>query len=196
MTTADGTIEREIQKVLAGSPKPRLLLHTCCGPCLCGAMSRIKDFFDITIFFYNPNIMPKSEFNMRLCALKTVVEYFGNVKLIVPEQSEDEYTSLVRGLENLPEGGQRCEKCFALRLEKTALYMREHADDYDYFATTLTVSPHKNAALINEIGAETAARTGTAYLASDLKKHDGSLMSTRLSKELGIYRQNYCGCAF
>ena len=174
--------------------KPRLLLQVCCAPCFCGSIEYLTEHFDVTAFFYNPNIQPKEEFNLRLDALKQLIEHFPSVKLIVPEQDESEYLSFVEGLEKEKEGGSRCTACFDLRLEKTAQYMREN--DYDYFATTLTVSPHKNAKLINEIGNKLASKYTVKYLESDFKKKDGYLRSIRLSKELDLYRQDYCGCSF
>lgn len=184
-----GTVEYEM-----GMGK-RMLLHACCGPCLLGALSRIYGQYDITVYFYNPNILPKEEFIKRLDALKTVVAHYEGVKLIVPEQSGEEFERIADGLWTLPEGGKRCERCFELRLEKTAEYVAS-CGEYDCFATTLTVSPHKNAALINAIGKLAGEKYGVCYLASDFKKCDGYLNSTKLSKELGIYRQSYCGCNY
>lgn len=176
--------------------KRRLLLHACCGPCAAGALSRIAPYFDVTVFFYNPNILPNEEFMRRFEALKTVVAYFKGVKLIAPEQRAEEFITRAAGMRSLPEGGARCTFCFNLRLEKTARFLAEHRDEYDCFATTLTVSPHKNAALINDIGLKVAEEYDVSYLTSDFKKHDGFLRSTQLSKQLGIYRQNYCGCGW
>ena len=116
--------------------------------------------------------------------------------MVVPEQDENEYISFVKGLENEKEGGARCTACFDLRLEKTAEYLSSHKDEYDYFATTLTVSPHKNAPLINEVGNKMGDKYGVQYLESDFKKKDGYLRSIRLSRTLGLYRQDYCGCSF
>lgn len=191
-TYPEGTVEYVMQNVT--EKRPRLLLHACCGPCLAGTLANIADFFDITVYFYNPNIMPKEEFNMRLQALKDVILHFDSVKLIVPEQSEVEYLPLIKGLESAPEGGARCAICFELRLANTARYFAEHKDEFDYFTTTLTISPLKNAKLINEIGARVANANGVNYLASDFKKRDGYLKSTTLCKQWGIYRQHYCGC--
>ena len=174
--------------------KPKLLLQVCCAPCFCGSIEYLTEHFDVTAFFYNPNIQPKEEFNLRLDALKQLIEHFPSVKLVVPEQDENEYLSFVEGLEKEKEGGSRCTACFDLRLEITAQYMRDN--DYDYFATTLTVSPHKNAKLINEIGNKLASKYNVKYLESDFKKKDGYLRSIRLSKELDLYRQDYCGCSF
>lgn len=178
------------------SAAKRLLLHVCCGPCAAGVLPAIADFFDVTLYYYNPNILPKSEFIKRLDTLKQLLEHFPQVKLIAPEQNETEYTDIVRGMENLPEGGARCTECFKLRLGKTAEYLAAHKDEYDYFATTLTVSPRKNAKLINAIGEECGEKFGVEYLCSDFKKKDGYLASVKLCKEYGLYRQHYCGCGF
>ena len=176
--------------------KPRLLLQVCCAPCFAGSVEYLTEHFDVTAFFYNPNIQPKQEFNLRLDALKQLIESFPSVKLVVPEQDENEYLTYVKGLEKEKEGGARCTGCFELRLEKTAKYMMDNMGDFDYFATTLTVSPHKNAKLINEIGNKIATKYGVNYLESDFKKKDGFLRSINKSKELGLYRQDYCGCSF
>lgn len=191
-----GSIEEQIEKVKTSGQKPRLLLHACCGPCASSVLEYLTPYFDITVFFYNPNIMPKEEFIRRLEALKVVIEHFDDTKLIVPEQSEDDYLPLVKGLEGEPEGGKRCGVCFALRLDGTAKYLVSHKGDYDFFATTLTVSPHKDNVRINEIGNSIAEKYDVTYLSSNFKKRDGYLRSTQLSKEFGIYRQNYCGCKF
>ncbi len=187
-----GTVEYQIAQKRAN--KARLLLHACCGPCSAGVLDAIANFFDITIYFYNPNILPKEEFIRRLEALKTVISHFDGVKLIVPEQDCSIFIARAKGMESLPEGGARCNLCFEMRLDATAEYLAAHRDEYDFFATTLTVSPHKNAQLINEIGKQCAAKYQVEYLSSDFKKHDGFLRSTILSKQFGIYRQNYCGC--
>lgn len=189
-------VDKQIELVKNGAKKPRLLLHVCCGPCACGVLEYIAPYFDVTAFYYNPNILPHEEWQLRLNALKTVLEYFGDIPLIVPQQSESEFLERARGYEALPEGGERCTRCFDLRLNVTGKYFSDHFADFDFFATTLTVSPHKNAKLINEIGLGIAELYDVPYLASDFKKHDGFLKSTQLSKQLGIYRQNYCGCLF
>lgn len=189
-----GTIEYEIALAEASAQKPRLLLHACCGPCASSVLEYLTPHFDVTVFYYNPNILPKEEFIKRENALKDVISHFKGVQLIVPDQYESEYISYVKGHKNDLEGGARCELCFTLRLEKTAEYLKAHSDDFDYFATTLTVSPHKNAPLINRIGNEIANNLGVKYLDSDFKKRDGYLRSTVLCREWGIYRQVYCGC--
>ncbi len=189
-----GTIEYVISQ--SAMVKPRLLLHACCGPCASSVLEYLTVHFDVTVLFYNPNIMPKDEFMLRLDALKVVISHFEGVKLIVPPQAENEYASLIAGLEDTPEGGQRCTQCFSLRLGYSAKYMAEHRDDFDFFATTLTVSPHKNATIINCIGKQFATEYNVEYLCSNFKKKDGYLRSTKLSKEWNIYRQTYCGCKF
>lgn len=189
-----GTIEYEMQLAKENCKKPRLLLHACCGPCASSVLEYLTPLFDVTVYFYNPNILPKEEFIKRENALKDVIAHFDGVKLIIPVQDEIEYISYVKGHKNDREGGARCELCFTLRLEKTAEYLKAHSDDFDYFATTLTVSPHKNAPLINRIGNEIANNLDVKYLDSDFKKRDGYLRSTVLCREWGIYRQVYCGC--
>ena len=169
-----GTIEYEIALAEASAQKPRLLLHACCGPCASSVLEYLTPHFDVTVFYYNPNILPKEEF--------------------IKRENESEYISYVKGHKNDLEGGARCELCFTLRLEKTAEYLKAHSDDFDYFATTLTVSPHKNAPLINRIGNEIANNLGVKYLDSDFKKRDGYLRSIVLCREWDVYRQVYCGC--
>lgn len=189
-----GTIEYEMQLAKENYKKPRLLLHACCGPCASSVLEYLTPLFDVTVYFYNPNILPKEEFIKRENALKDVIAHFDGVKLIIPEQDETEYISYVKGHKNDREGGARCSLCFTLRLEKTAEFLKSHSDEFDFFATTLTVSPHKNAPLINQIGNDVANKIGVKYLSSDFKKRDGYLRSTVLCREWGIYRQVYCGC--
>ena len=191
-----GSIDERIQIITETGERPRLLLHACCGPCASSVLERLTPYFDVTVFFYNPNIMPKNEFNRRLDALKVVISHFNGTKFIVPKQDENDYVPLVKGLENDKEGGARCGICFALRLEATAKYLAEHKDEYDFFATTLTVSPHKDNVRINEIGNAVAKKFDVEYLSSNFKKQNGYLRSTQLSREFGIYRQDYCGCKF
>lgn len=192
----EGTVEYAIEQAAQNGIKKRLLLHACCGPCASSVFEYLVPYFDVTVFYYNPNIMPKEEFIKRETALKDVIAHFDGVKLITPEQNQEEYLSFVKGKEDAPEGGERCTLCFDLRLEKCAKFVADNLDKYDCFATTLTVSPHKNAPLINEIGAKKAQQYGVEYLASNFKKRDGYLRSIQLCKQWEIYRQAYCGCAF
>ena len=174
--------------------RPKILLHSCCGPCSSTCIERLKQNFDVTVFYYNPNIYPQSEFNIRLENQKKVATYFSNVKIISLNYCEDEYLQEVKGLESEREGGKRCEKCFYLRLKKTAQYAKDNG--HDFFGTTLTVSSHKDEQKINVIGEQISAEVGIPFLYSDFKKHDGYKRSIELSKQLGLYRQNYCGCRF
>lgn len=189
-----GTVEYLIQSSCENTAKPRLLLHACCGPCASSVLEYLTPHFDVTVYYYNPNILPKEEFILRENALKEVVLHYNGVNLITPDQDANEYITYVKGHKDDAEGGARCSLCFALRLENTASFLAKNKDKYDYFATTLTVSPHKNAPLINQIGKEIATKYGVEYLSSDFKKRDGYLRSIQLCKEWNIYRQTYCGC--
>lgn len=168
----------------------RLLLHCCCAPCSSACLERLKDYFKITVLFYNPNI-EDGEYERRKEELLRLISTTGWADFIDCDHDESEFYSAVKGLEDAGEGSSRCLKCFELRLAKT----KEIADKngYDFFTTTLTVSPLKNAQAINAIGARLG---GEKWLYSDFKKRNGYLRSTELSKEYGLYRQNYCGCKF
>ena len=191
--------QKEMEAVIAalGEERPRLLLHSCCGPCSSAVLERLTPFFETTVFFYNPNILPEAEFEKRLYWQKWLLArapFAAGVELIVPPREEEAFRAAAAGLEELPEGGFRCTKCFQLRLSRTAEAAR--AGGYDFFATTLTVSPHKNAPLINAVGEKLAGETGVAWLPSDFKKKDGYRRSIELSHEYGLYRQAWCGCGW
>ncbi len=192
----DRNYEREMQKIIdqiSGlTKKPKLLLHACCAPCASACVVRLKDFFDITLFFYNPNMDSQEEYRLRAEEVVRLSEHFG-IGFIIEEYNSKQFYSKVLGLEKEKEGGARCERCFELRLEKTADYAKDNG--YDYFATTLTISPLKNAKLINQIGLRLGGESAS-YLVSDFKKKNGYIRSIQLSKELNLYRQNYCGCVF
>ena len=173
--------------------KPKLLLHACCAPCTCGVYPQVSPYFDVTILYYNPNIYPEEEYQKRLENLKILNRHWP-FKLVECEYDESVYLSQVKGLEHLGEFSKRCEMCFRNRMEKAAKYAKENG--YDIFTTTLSVSPYKNAQLLNEIGNELEAKYGVKYLYSDFKKHEGYKESIRISKEFGLYRQEYCGCRF
>lgn len=179
---------------LEGS-RPRLLLHSCCAPCSSAVLEILTAHFDTTVYFYNPNILPAEEYEKRLWWLRFLLEkapFARGVELIVPDRDEAAFRAAARGLEDAPEGGVRCTRCFELRLGRTAMAAREGG--FDYFCTTLTVSPHKNAPLINAIGARLGEELGVKWLPSDFKKKDGYARSIALSREFGLYRQNWCGC--
>lgn len=189
-TTSQKNMDALIQSL--GERRPRLLLHSCCGPCSSYVLEYLSDYFDITLFFYNPNIQPAEEYEKRLLTQKKLLErakYKNPVAFLAGEYEPQRFFEAVKGLENCREGGARCEKCFELRLSKAAEIAKKGG--FDYFATTLTVSPHKNAVLINEIGGRYQN-----YLPSDFKKREGYKRSIILSKEYELYRQGYCGCIF
>ncbi len=183
-----------MEDIIAGlEGKKRLLLHACCAPCSTAVIERLRPYFDITLYYYNPNIHPLEEYEKRLAALETLSEIAG-VPLLSEPQRPEEFFEAARGLESEKEGGARCAACFYLRLFKTAKKAAELG--YDMFSTTLTVSPHKNADEVNAAGLAAAKKTGAAYLPGDFKKKDGYKRSTELSREYGLYRQDYCGCCF
>lgn len=175
--------------------RPRLLLHVCCAPCSSYVLEYISSKFDITLYYYNPNITPAEEFSFRLAELERFnrdARY--DLDITVPQYDPREFFDAVRGMEDLPEGGERCRVCYELRLRRTA----EEAvrGGYDYFTTTLSISPYKRADWLNEIGAALEKEYGIKYLFSDFKKCGGYKRSIELSREYGLYRQNYCGCIF
>lgn len=177
--------------------RKKLLMHSCCAPCSSYCLEYLSEYFDITVFYYNPNIYPPEEYEFRACEQKRFIESFpfaGKVEFIEQGYDSDKFYEAVKGLENEPEGGKRCHVCYRLRLSETALLAKKLG--FDYFTTTLSISPHKNSQILNEIGAEIAEKTGVSYLFSDFKKRGGFKRSTEISAEYGIYRQNYCGCIF
>ena len=177
--------------------RPRLLLHVCCAPCSSGCLEELCAHFDVTCFYYNPNISPKEEFDRRASELERLTQEMplkGSPKVEIGTYDPEKFDQIARGLEKVPEGGERCFACYRLRLEEAARRAREGA--YDYFTTTLSISPLKNADKLNAIGGELAETYGVPYLFSDFKKADGYLRSIRLSKEYQLYRQDYCGCIY
>mgnify|MGYP004668860017 FL=1 len=175
--------------------KPTLLLHSCCAPCSSYCIEELVKFFRLTVFYYNPNIDTDEEYEKRKNEQKRfIAEFAPEVEFIGEEHESEEFYKAVKGLENEPEGGKRCRVCFALRLSRTAEKAKENG--YEFFATTLTISPLKNAKVINEVGLELERTYGVKYLPTDFKKRGGYLRSTVLSQRYGIYRQDYCGCVF
>lgn len=172
--------------------RPRLLLHSCCGPCSSSVLELLCKYFDIDVFYYNPNIYPYEEYLKRESEQIKLLSNLSNINFIKCNYDEEEYNNIVSGLENEPEGGSRCYKCIYMRMRKTALYAKEN--NYDYFTTTLSVSPHKNSKMINEIGKSLENELNIPYLYSDFKKKDGYKRSIELSSKYNLYRQNYCGC--
>lgn len=187
-------MEKQLQN-LKGTPK--LLLHACCAPCSSYVLSTLTNFFDITIYYYNPNIFPKEEFTKRYLELdKFIKEYpfIHDVSLEEGEYNYDDYKKISKGLEEEKEGGKRCYNCYKLRMEKSFIYAKKNG--FDYVTTTLSISPYKNVNWINEIGKELEQKYGIKYLYADFKKKNGYKKSIEFSKEYNLYRQDYCGCVY
>jgi len=190
-------LENTISKIKKEGSRPSLLLHACCAPCSSYTLEYLADIFDITVFFFNPNISPEDEYKFRLQELDRLITQMPlptGVKLLVGRYEPVEFYDLAKGREELPEGGARCKDCYRLRLAETANIARERG--FDYFTTTLSISPYKNAKWLNTIGGEEGKRVGVAYLFSDFKKKNGYKRSCELSEIYGLYRQDYCGCEF
>ena len=186
--------DKRMQEELKGAQDKRLLLHSCCAPCSSHCLSELSPQIGVTVFYYNPNLDCAEEYEKRKREQLRFLRETGLADFLDCDYAPEDYISAVRGLEEEKEGGARCAVCFRLRLERTAWEAK--ARGFDYFATTLTVSPLKNAKLINTIGFAVAEEVGVKYLPSDFKKRGGYLHSVRLSEEYGLYRQDYCGCAF
>lgn len=173
--------------------KPRLLLHVCCAPCLPHVIDLLKVNFEVSSYFYDPNIHPEEEYLFRLEEMRRFSSQIG-LSFIPAEYDHDRWFELTRGRENDREGGERCGICFKMRLERAVQFAKEN--NYNYFATVLTISPHKNATVINRIGLELSEKYGVNFYEADFKKRDGFKTSVQKGKEYGLKRQNYCGCIF
>ena len=184
----------EMKKIISNlDDHNKLLLHSCCGPCSSSVIERLRDYFDITVIYYNPNIEPKEEYEKRKSEQLRLLNELG-IKFMDIDYLNNEYHKKIKGYENEPENGLRCPLCFELRLDKTASKAKEN--NFDFFGTTLTVSPHKNSKIINEIGLKLEERYGVKFLLSDFKKEDGYKRSIELSKKYDLYRQDYCVCLY
>lgn len=190
----DAEMKKEIESF--GGEKKKLLLHSCCGPCSTAVTERLFPFFDITVFYFNPNITESEEYNLRKNEQKRfLTEAYGDkIDFLDGRYKAVEFFEKVKGFEKEPEGGKRCEICFSLRLKETAETAKKGG--YDYFCSTLSVSPHKNAELINVIGEKEGEAFGVKYLVNDFKKGNGYKRSVEISNEYGLYRQHYCGCIY
>ena len=192
--------QKELDKIiLQMTQRKKLLLHSCCAPCSSYCLEYLSQYFDVTVFYYNPNITEENEYQKRAAEQLRLIRAMNERQHTTISYAEgvyepEEYLAMVRGLEQEPEGAGRCERCFRLRLTKTAEYAADNG--FDYFTTTLTISPLKNAHLLNALGEEIGKKTGIAFLPSDFKKKEGYKRSIELSKEYDLYRQNYCGCIF
>lgn len=196
--------QKELDKILEKLPKAespqKLFLHSCCAPCSSYVLEYLSRYFEITVFYYNPNITASAEYFKRVEEQKRLIEIYNQqcgrhpISVIEGDYEPQRFLDMSKGLEECPEGGERCFLCYELRLEETA--KRAKACEADYFATTLTISPLKNARKLNEIGEKLAAQYGISWLPSDFKKKEGYKRSIELSAEYGLYRQDYCGCAY
>ena len=190
-------MERMIGRLSAEGQVPTLFLHSCCAPCSSSVLERLSEFFRITVFYYNPNLYPDEEYTHRAKEQQAFLKKFPAkypISFLEGAFDKECFLEAVRGMEDLKEGGERCTICYRLRLEETARQAKAHGSEY--FTTTLSVSPKKDAVRLNAIGEELAGIYGLTYLTSDFKKKNGYLRSCELSKEYGMYRQDYCGCAF
>lgn len=201
-------LDKTLAEIKASGTRPTLLLHACCAPCSSAVIEELALYFDITLYFYNPNIYPKEEYDFRLAELhrlikemsgsdvisKEAAEGIGAIKIAEGKYEPDVFFTLSKGYEKLPEGDVRCEMCYKLRLSETARYAAENG--FDYFCTTLSVSPYKNAQKLNDIGAELSELYGVKYLTSDFKKRNGYKRSCELSRIFDLYRQDFCGCPY
>ena len=188
-------LEKELKEI--GNNVPTLLLHSCCAPCSSYVLEYLSEYFKITVFYYNPNIYPPEEYSKRAREQETFIEKLNTkhpISFIEGDFEDDKFYQTVKGLENAPEGGKRCFLCYRMRLEKSAQIAKERG--FDYFTTTLSISPHKNAQALNQIGLDLQDSYGVKYLLSDFKKKNGYKRSCEISEEYGIYRQDYCGCVF
>lgn len=195
--------QKELEKLLfkleQENKRPRLFLHSCCAPCSSYCLMYLAPHFEITAFYYNPNIYPKQEFDKRAAEEKRLIEelnreYGFGIAFVEGTYEPERFFELAKGLEDAPEGGERCFRCYEQRLRAAAVLAK--AENFDYFTTTLSISPLKNAGKLNEIGNRVGEELGIAHLPADFKKKEGYKQSIELSKKYGLYRQNYCGCVY
>ncbi len=200
-------LDQIIENLDRQAQAPRLFLHSCCAPCSSYVLEYLSRYFQITVFYYNPNIYPEEEYFKRVKEQKDFInrfwkdiserknqENYNKIEFLEGKYDKESFYRMARGMEQLPEGGERCFRCYELRLREAAEYARKLG--MDYFTTTLSISPLKNAAKLNEIGERLAEEYGVSYLVSDFKKREGYKRSVELSREYQMYRQDYCGCVF
>lgn len=189
-------LEKQIRAIDKGK-EPKLLLHSCCAPCSSYVLEYLSEFFEITIYYYNPNISPKEEFQKRIEEQKRLISELPTknpIHFIEGKYENDKFEELIKGKEEEQEGGSRCHLCYNLRLEETAKLASQ--EGFDFFTTTLSISPYKNSKVLNEIGKELEGKYNINYLYADFKKKDGYKRSIELSKVYNLYRQDYCGCIY
>lgn len=197
MTNYQKLLDKTLEQLTAEKRTPTLLLHSCCAPCSSYVLEYLSRYFLITVFYFNPNITDKIEYEKRVTEQKRLISEMSldnPVKFIEGDYEPKRFFDIAKGLENVPEGGERCFKCYRLRLSEAADTAK--AGGFDFFTTTLSISPLKNVQKLNEIGGEESERVGVPYLFSDFKKKEGYKRSIQLSAQFGLYRQNYCGCPF
>lgn len=190
-------MEDTLQKISDSNTVPKLLLHSCCAPCSSYCLMVLAEYFEVTVFYYNPNIYPEEEYHMRAEEQQRFIREFPTrypVSFVEGAYDTKAFYEMAKGLEQVPEGGERCFKCYEMRLRQTAELAK--AKGFDYFTTTLSISPLKNAQKLNEIGGMLEQEYGISYLYSDFKKKEGYKKSTEISKEYEMYRQDYCGCVY
>lgn len=188
-------LDKTLDQIKEMDKKPRLLIHSCCGPCSSYLLDYLNDYFDIGVFYYNPNIYPQEEFYYRKREQEELIGKMGlDIEFIGIDHNPEDFYLIAKGLEDLREGGPRCHKCYRIRLEQTGKYAKENG--FHYFTTSLSISPHKNAQVLNQIGKDLENELGIKYLYSDFKKRDGFKKSVQLSEKYNMYRQEYCGCEF
>ena len=188
-------LDKTLKKITAENIRPKLLLHACCAPCSSYVLEYLTNYFDITVFFYNPNISPESEYLHRVSEIKRLIsEMCPSVKFIEGRYEPKKFYEMAKGLENEPERGARCVKCYRMRIEESAVIAKQN--NFDYFTTTLSISPQKDSHVLNSIGKEISEIYNVPYLYSDFKKKGGYKRSIELSAEFHLYRQNFCGCIY
>ena len=190
-------MEKVLKEISGREQAPSLLLHSCCAPCSSYVLEYLSNYFRITVLYYNPNIAPESEYGKRIVEQNRLIDampFRYPVRFMAGLYEPEKFYETVKGLENVPEGGERCFRCYALRLEEAARLAQEGG--YDFFTTTLSISPLKKAQKLNEIGFEMGEKYGVPYLPSDFKKKEGYKRSIELSRIYNLYRQDYCGCVY
>lgn len=190
-------LDKEIENIVKEGKVKTLLLHSCCAPCSSYVLEYLSEFFKITVLYYNPNIFPKEEYEYRIEEQRKLINAMpaeNKIEFISTAYEPERFYEIAKGYENVPEGGERCFRCYELRLRESAKFAKDGG--FDYFTTTLSISPLKNADKLNEIGKNVADEFGLCYLFSDFKKKNGYKRSVELSAEYGLYRQDYCGCVY
>src|SRR3712207_2509271 len=190
-------LDKLINKIEGNNRVPSLMLHSCCGPCSSYVLEYLSEFFSITVFYYNPNIYPSEEYWYRVNEQQKIIDLTNAknpIKMITGRYDTERFYNMARGMEDVKEGGSRCHRCYEMRLRETAEMAKK--EGFDYFTTTLTISPHKDSQVLNKIAEDIACQIGVKNLPSDFKKKGGYKRSCEITREHGLYRQDYCGCVY